>query len=450
MRLIKRNERHMNVAKRGYYRCAMLFKYFTFFAFILFSVIPAQAAQSPDVKPNHGDSSLQYKDYNCIVCHKEMDDESLTPPVDKWMKSVHREVGVKCADCHGGNPADEDMAMDEEAGFKGAPEPKDIPAFCAKCHSDAKLMRSYNQRADQYTLYSGSVHGRRLKAGNENAPSCVSCHGAHKILRVKDPDSSVSRRAIPVTCGNCHSKQKIFEKLGKPWNQLSLYKKSKHYKLFAEGDLLTPTCVDCHGNHSILPATSERTRTVCFNCHSQQAEYYKASPHWKIYKKEGEPICLNCHNSHDILHPTADKFTGDEDNDCAGCHDEGSDAYKSAKKIQSSVNLATALVKRADMLLAGFKKGAHGGFEISGLEERLSKVKDNLKELLALTHKINIDEVSITSKNIVKAAQGITADVKSMLSELKVRRLGLVIGWVVFFGFTVALWQKSKSLEWRG
>ncbi|HEB71242.1 MAG TPA: hypothetical protein ENI77_01305 [Nitrospirae bacterium] len=384
------------------------------------------------------------ENYNCITCHEDLDDETLTPPVNGWKESAHREAGVGCADCHGGDPLDEDNAMSKEAGFIGKPATIDIPALCSKCHSNAKMMRPYNQRSDQYGLYSGSVHGRKLLSGDEEAPTCVSCHGKHKILRVKDPNSRVFRKNIPETCGVCHSKKEVFEKRRKPFNQLALYKKSWHYEKFSNGDLLVPTCVDCHGNHGVISSKSRRTQTVCFNCHSSQTDYYKASPHWDAYQKQGEPVCLNCHNYHDIMKPTIAKFTGDKDSDCVGCHDESGNAYKTGVKIQEVMKSTISSFVSASAKLKYFKDNARGGFETSGLTEKIGKAAEQIENLNALTHKLDISAVKRESDKITRISDSVSASIAYMWEEIKTRKIGLVTAWIVFIGFTFTLWMKSK------
>jgi len=427
-----------------------------FLALLLCCVAAQQAASStvedgpmakkPAPFPAGAKSAIP-DNYSCINCHTDLEDEVLTPPVKDWMQSVHREVGVKCADCHGGAPFNEDLAMEPEAGFIGKPKPMDIPKLCSKCHSDAKLMRAYNQRADQYQLYSSSVHGRKLSSGDEQAPSCVSCHGKHKILRVKDPKSTVHRANIPKTCGGCHAKKEIFKKRRKPFNQLDMYKKSRHYELFSKGDLLVPTCVNCHGNHGVISPKSARVRTVCFNCHASQAEYFKSSPHWKVYEKQGEPICLSCHNNHDVLRPTVKKFTGDKDIDCIGCHDKTDKAYKAGEEIQAIMISTISAVAKAREGLDDFINNAHGGFEVSALVENMDKTADNLKELNSLTHKLDVETLKKQSGKIINASRKAQETIDQMWAEIHTRKIGLAVSWVVFFGFCCALWLKSKSLE---
>lgn len=423
--------------------CAVLFSHF-------FSSPTPAAAQDDQPAPAQPSSSAPAaipEGHVCIECHTILEDEVLTPPVEEWSQSVHRQVGVRCEDCHGGDPTNEDVAMEPDSGFLGKPEPKDIPNLCAKCHSDAKMMRAYNQRADQYDLYAGSVHGRKLMSGDAEAASCVSCHGKHKILRVKDPNSTVNRKNIPETCGGCHSKKEIFEKRRKPHNQLELYKQSRHYELFAKGDLLVPTCVDCHGNHSVISPRSERVRTVCFNCHASQAEFYKASPHWEAYKRDGEPVCLNCHKNHDVKRPTVDKFTGESRTDCIECHAEDSRAYQTGLEIQSIMKSTTAAVREASAGLQDFIDNAHGGFEVSGLVKDMDKTSSSLKELNTLTHKLDVEALKKQSGGLIKTARNVRETVDGMWSEIKKRKIALGVAWFIFLGFAWALWAKSKSIE---
>jgi len=385
--------------------------------------------------------------YVCVVCHSDLEDEILTPPVKDWKESAHFEAGIMCADCHGGNPNDEEIAMEPSEGFVGKPEKKDIPKLCSKCHSDAKMMRAFNQRSDQYELYSGSVHGQKSASGDADAPTCVDCHGKHKILKVKDPNSMAHRKNIPETCGGCHSKKDVFEKRRKASNQLELYKKSWHYQKFTEGDVLVPTCMDCHGNHGILPARSERTQTVCFNCHAAQAENYKSSPHWTAFKKTGEPVCLNCHKNHDVVRPSVAKFSGKGESDCIQCHEESSPAYVAGLGIQSLMLSTIKAVETAQTEMEEFKANAHGGFEISGIEERLAKAQTNLAELHIITHKMDVESLKKTSETVLSQASSVSGDIHNMLAEIQTRKIGLAGAWFVFLGLMYSIWAMGKAYE---
>jgi len=72
----------------------------------------------------------QQKD-SCVECHSQVGG-SLAEAVNLMRDDIHRVRGLSCVDCHGGDATQEDQAraMDRKKGFVGAPQPKDIPAFC--------------------------------------------------------------------------------------------------------------------------------------------------------------------------------------------------------------------------------------------------------------------------------------------------------------------------------
>jgi hypothetical protein len=427
---------------------------FFFAAFFIVALPLLRSAPAGAAQP----SPAGLEKYVCVSCHEGLkpdpaekvpdpDMVRLSAPVEDWKASAHFEAGVMCADCHGGNPKDEGLAMDAAEGYIGKPKTSDIPKLCAKCHSDAKMMRAFNQRADQFDLYSGSIHGRKMAEGDMEAPTCISCHGKHKILKVKDVNALVNRRNIPQTCGECHAKKNIFARRGKPFNELDMYKKSRHYEKFSQGDVLAPNCKDCHGNHDITPAKSERTQTVCFGCHAVQAENYKASAHWAAFKKGGEPVCLHCHKNHDVSRPTEAKFDGKGPVDCSACHDDASPAYKMGLDIQSMVKSTTNAVQTAALELEDYKAHAHGGFEISDIEDRLGKAKARLADLRALTHKMERDPLRKESEAVISQAQGVSEDIHRIMSEIRTRKIGLAGAWFVFAGLMYSMWAKARTYE---
>jgi cytochrome b subunit of formate dehydrogenase len=49
-----------------------------------------------------------------------------------------------------------------------------------------------------------TYHGKSYQLGYLKSASCSDCHGAHRILKVKNPNSSVSDKNILATCQKCH------------------------------------------------------------------------------------------------------------------------------------------------------------------------------------------------------------------------------------------------------
>ena len=128
----------------------------------------------------------------CLSCHSDdslsvtfADGQSHALAVDQnaFAHSVHGD-NLKCTDCH--------------AGMGEIPHPerqyKDLPQFrasfreaCKSCHFD-----NYTQSLD-------GVHYTLLAKGDNRAPACADCHGAHASSRAGKPRAAISQhlRALP-------------------------------------------------------------------------------------------------------------------------------------------------------------------------------------------------------------------------------------------------------------
>lgn len=118
----------------------------------------------------------------CITCHATLPGK-YGEPVQLWRESIHRENGIACNGCHGGDPADAANAMNPARGFLGAPKERDIPAFCGRCHVGVEKD------------YRSSAHGRALGKGG---PTCATCHGNHRV--VKASLELINEKS----CSRCH------------------------------------------------------------------------------------------------------------------------------------------------------------------------------------------------------------------------------------------------------
>lgn len=63
---------------------------------------------------------------------------------------------------------------------------------CGKCHVDVA------------ETYFETFHGKVSKLGAIKTAKCYDCHGAHNILPISDPKSTLSRANIVETCKSCH------------------------------------------------------------------------------------------------------------------------------------------------------------------------------------------------------------------------------------------------------
>ena len=268
----------------------------------------------------------------CMTCHIEAGSTEAM----NFRNDVHFQNGLTCADCHGGDPTADDMekAMDPKKGFVGKIKPNDIPVVCGTCHGD--MQKDFEQGA----------HGSALKS-NAKGPQCVSCHGVHNILPVKDSHSPVSAANVTKTCASCHSNADYMKQFspGLPVDQYDKYLTSVHGKKNAQGDVKVATCVSCHSNHLIYPVKDPRSPVspmkipgTCSTCHSNKkymAEYkiptnqyddYVQSVHGIALLKESDmsaPACNSCHGNHGAAPPGVETVAAV----CGQCHQANAELY---------------------------------------------------------------------------------------------------------------------------
>ncbi len=381
----------------------------------------------------------------CVSCHMELDGVLKQVALD-WQESAHGKAGVYCQECHGGNPYDISLAMEPSQGFKKKPSPGEIPQFCSKCHSDPVRMRSHNLKSDQFEKFRYSVHGRKLLEAKDNdAPSCVSCHGKHDIRKVDDPLSPVNRKNVVKTCASCHSDVKMMSKKGLPHNQYELYKGSVHGKAYFEkGDAGVPTCFNCHSNHGIQKPQTLGVRFVCADCHVEQADAYKKSRHWQAAQDTGKPLCINCHSNHDIQKPRLSKFTASGELNCLQCHQKNSIQMETGNALYESLSKAQNSLSNATYALRGIEEWSGSGFQTSGMKDKLGRAQKIYKEMKVGAHSLDAKASATQAQTVAALSKEVNEEIGRMLVELRNRKLGLIATWIVAVFFTSILWKRSK------
>ena len=159
---------------------------------------------------------------------------------------------------------------------------------CGACHSDI---------ADEYRQ---SIHGQALAEGNEDVPTCSSCHPAHHI---EDPQSAAFRLASPELCGQCHADEELMSEYDISTDVFDTYVSDFHgttvqiFENTHSGEATNKAvCSDCHGAHLILPPTDENSSVMqanltetCQRCHPDANESFTASwmghyrPDWEKF-----------------------------------------------------------------------------------------------------------------------------------------------------------------------
>ncbi len=387
----------------------------------------------------------------CAVCHFDLDDEAID--VAAYFKvDIHARAGLSCVDCHGGDATsdDEDIAMSEEAGFIGSPSPTEHPDFCAKCHSDAGIMRRFNPGlpVDQLALYRTSTHGRRNADGDENVATCVSCHSVHDIRPASEPRSTVHPTRVAETCAECHSDSDLMSDYGLPTDQLDDYVTSVHWKMISEGnDLSAPTCNDCHGNHGALPPEVEYISGVCGHCHVKNREFFSQSPKKEIFEEEELPECETCHGNHGVQHPTGDLLGLHDDAICSDCHDDDdSDESNAILRMKASLDsLHHAIDASHEVLNTAIQKGMH----VTDAEFKWRDARQKLLEARTAIHLFSPEPLSeVVGEGLTLAAE-VETDSEGAISEYGVRRRGLLFSTLIITVLAVALYLKIRQIEGR-
>jgi hypothetical protein len=259
----------------------------------------------------------------CLACHGSAAAlaDKLKISEQNLAASVHH--GLSCTDCHAAKTA--------PAGRAEVPHPRTLPPpdCTAACHRQATPA----QPGLSPLAYRDSVHGRAyLERGVPEVAKCWDCHGKHNIRAVADPESSVNRKNIPLTCSACHEDMKVVIKFNihreQPYHE---YMKSVHGRALFEKGLVryAAVCTDCHGVHDIRgvgePHLMAKQPQTCGRCHELIFDEYKTSIHGRqaLAGNIDSPLCVDCHGEHAIASPreegapTSDARIPDT---CSACH----------------------------------------------------------------------------------------------------------------------------------
>jgi hypothetical protein len=308
--------------------------------------------------------------------------------------SVHARPDIDCTTCHGGDPA----ASTKEAAHSDATRmrisPRASVELCSGCHSDRQRMHRFGLHTDQLEQYRTSVHGKKLlDENNPDVATCVSCHGAHDVLSVRDPLSSVHKLNLPATCGRCHADTELMARYGKKADVLQLYRASVHgVALLQERKLSSPGCADCHGSHGAMPPHVDEVADVCGSCHSRVQEQFARSPHRKVVEQGGMEACTTCHGHHHEAPATAAMFLGSEAGHCGSCHSAPEDPGRlAAEALHGGITALQAELDQSERLLV---EAAAQGVFIEDEQGYLDEVHSVLLRVRPLSHSAAQAEVA--------------------------------------------------------
>lgn len=387
---------------------------------------------------------------SCVECHSQLSGQ-LKEAADLVKEDIHTKRGLSCSDCHGGDKTTLDMsaAKDPAKGFVGKPKRNDIPAFCAKCHSDPTFMRRYNPNIpmDQLAKYNTSQHGKLNAQGDVKVAVCTSCHDHHGIKTKTDPLSPTYITNVPATCAWCHSDKEYMKDYKIPTNQMEEYAKSVHGEtLLKRGDRGAPACNSCHGSHDAALPRTIAVGNVCAQCHALTRDLFAKSPHKAAHDALDLPECEVCHGNHLILKPTDDMVGVDEKATCTTCHSADSAGYKVAKSMRDNLELLKFEIADSEKVVS---RAAHIGMDVTDAEFDISEARNALTEARTYVHSFSADAVADITKrgvDIAAKAQGLG---ERAIKEFDFRRRGYMIAVAIILAIAGLLYLKIKELDKR-
>jgi hypothetical protein len=318
---------------------------------------------SAPVKVGASELMQDERSENCLMCHGDADfvgrfvnGELVSLHADSaaYESSVHGPAGLNCVACHTdltSYPHHDDQqictACHPEEG--GSEETVSQPLRAQIPYSDRReMVLSINESCrscheHEFEVAVDSAHVRVLEGGNRNAPVCVDCHGGHEIVRL----STQPRAELATMCGTCH--KAVY----------STYRSSVHgAALEEESNPDVPTCIECHGVHSIRGPRDTPYRNdsieICGDCHANSAlmaKYGIATDVFETYLEDfhgrtvnlvreqsdstesHKAVCFDCHGIHNIR-PTQDSlstvYPANLQHTCQQCHEDASIRFPAA------------------------------------------------------------------------------------------------------------------------
>lgn len=279
---------------------------------------------------------------------------------------------------------------------------------CVECHEDAAILPhnftlnratcATSCHKDEAAAYRGSSHFEALNAKNPLAPTCVSCHGGHDVLRATERQAPQHKLNSLFLCGDCHKQHSVKDGEINPATRVTDFLESTHARAVTRSGVpMAATCADCHGAHGVRPAKDPASPVsranvpgTCGKCHVGVVEIYAKSVHGQKHSENNEKaaVCTDCHAAHRISLTSTPKFMLDVIQECAQCHDSA-DASKGrvGTYYQTYANSYHGQVTQLGTTRAARCSDCHGSHDILPVEDPGSRVaKANLVATCAKCH----------------------------------------------------------------
>jgi predicted CXXCH cytochrome family protein len=289
------------------------------------------------------------------------------------------------------------------------------------------------------------VHGQRTKAGDANAATCVSCHGAHGILSVHDTRSPVYPTRVVDTCGSCHGDAQRMAPYKIPTNQVADYKESVHYRMLTvANDLSAPTCNSCHGSHGATPPGVQSIANICGTCHSQNMALFRSSPHQEAFAKLAVGACEACHGNHRVLSPKDSWLELGGDGVCVRCHKRDDHGGAAAIGMLAALELAARTTDDAKEQVA---RARRAGMLMDGAEADLEQAHQDIITARTQVHTVSVAAMAEHTDAAIKASDLALASAHAAFDEIHYRRTGLLIALALIVLALAALVLTIRQIE---
>ena len=392
----------------------------------------AGAARAQEPTPATHPGAATDPTYSCVVCH-----------VDKrqaFVMGIHSEHGIRCHDCHGGDPSAVETGPAHSGAFLGSPGKVEVVRLCGSCHSDVERMRPFGLPTDQVAEYRTSRHGQLLlEQGNTDVPTCSDCHDAHTILPPDDARSSVYPARIPLTCAKCHADRELMAPYGIPTRQFADFRQSAHgVALFEEGNFAAPSCVGCHGSHSALPPRVTHIPNVCGRCHVLVQREFEAGPHQAAAQDGRIAGCTACHDNHETEVVALEQIGAT----CTRCHQSESDAARTGIEIQELMVGASRELEAAEDALTRLSRA---GRRVSTERFRYQTARTAFLQLHQVQHSLNLEQLEELSLRISSISRDIRAAAEAVEEKRWEHKLLLAPIWFLALAAIVLAWFRLRD-----
>jgi predicted CXXCH cytochrome family protein len=380
----------------------------------------------------------------CATCHGSLPEPKYSTPAKQFVASVHADDRIGCVGCHKGDPRDPTVrAHDRESGFVSRPSEQGIVSICGGCHSNAPFIRRFNARlrTDQGDLFPLSLHGKLAAAGDPNAPTCATCHGQHDVVAVSSLLAPTNPRNVANLCARCHENSALMKTYGLPTNEKTKWQRSAHARALLGGNPQAPSCTGCHGPHSATPPRATTVGRVCGQCHPDQLEAFRQSPHSKAYRRLGLSECVPCHDPHEARRSSWD--VNSSEFVCNRCHAKDELPRQVAADLSQMVVTARSRLTRAKDRYEALRAQ---GINVHGARYSLDQLDTEQQKLSISLHGLTPSRMRIPMAAVIDAADRSEELIAAAQRERELRRRGYYVALALAITLLGLLVAKSAQL----